>query len=316
MHNISTLLNSLSLSPLLCKFDNIIKTPPLFTMDTFIQVIDKLIQQADFFTWEKSSHHVYGDGHDIQFGNELSGEWKSWVKRIEHVLKKTVKPDSAPYIHFNTADSIVIPGNFEDKFNTAKSGYIGALTTLKDLIETGDPFDELLSNEFESTEQPKETKTFENMNLSNKKVFIVHGHDHALKIELEVFLSHIGLKPIVLHREADSGKTIIEKFEANSDVVYAFILLTPDEIGYTVDQEKLADADRKKEHRARPNVIFEFGYFVAKLGRGRVCALHKGNVSIPSDLSGFIYKKVDSSIEEIGFSLIKELKAAGLSPEL
>lgn len=55
---------------------------------------------------------------------------------------------------------------------------------------------------------------------------------------------------------------------------------------------------------------------MARLGRSRVCALHKGDVAIPSDLSGFIYKKVDSSVEDIGFSLIKELKSAGLNPEI
>jgi predicted nucleotide-binding protein len=93
-------------------------------------------------------------------------------------------------------------------------------------------------------------------------------------------------------------------------------LLTPDEIAYTIDQEKIPDSDRKKEYRARPNVIFEFGYFVSKLGRNRVCALHKGNVAIPSDLSGFIYKKVDTNVEEIGFALIKELKTAGLKIEI
>jgi predicted nucleotide-binding protein len=53
-------------------------------------------------------------------------------------------------------------------------------------------------------------------------------------------------------------KTIIEKFEKHADVGYAFILLTPDEVSYLVAEEKIADEDRKKELRARPNVIFEF----------------------------------------------------------
>lgn len=89
--------------------------------------------------------------------------------------------------------------------------------------------------------------------------------------------------------------------------------MTPDEITYTVDQHEKDDNERKKEYRARPNVIFEFGYFIGKLGRKHVCALHKGDVTLPSDLSGVIYKKVDKSIEDIGFAIIKELKAAGLT---
>jgi len=68
---------------------------------------------------------------------------------------------------------------------------------------------------------------------------------------------------------------------------------------------------RIKEKRARPNVIFEFGYFVGKLGRNRVCCLYKGDVSLPSDLGGLIYKKILSSVEAEGFGIIKELKAAG-----
>lgn len=65
-----------------------------------------------------------------------------------------------------------------------------------------------------------------------KKVFVVHGRDEVAKTGLEVFLHEIGLEPIVLHRQADEGLTIIEKFEKHSDVGYAFILLTPDEVAY------------------------------------------------------------------------------------
>jgi predicted nucleotide-binding protein len=144
-----------------------------------------------------------------------------------------------------------------------------------------------------------------------KKIFVVHGHNEIAKTNLEVFLNEIGLEPVVLHRKADEGLTIIEKFEKHSDVGYAFILLTPDEIAYIKSDEDKSDNERKKEFRARPNVIFEFGYFVGKLGRSRVCCLYTGNVSLPSDVNGMIYKKFTSSIEEAGYSIIKDLKAAG-----
>lgn len=144
-----------------------------------------------------------------------------------------------------------------------------------------------------------------------KKVFVVHGRDDVAKTSLEVFLHEIGLEPIVLHRQADEGMTIIEKFEKHSDVDYAFILLTPDEIAYLSEEESKPDNDRQKELRARPNVIFEFGYFVGKLGRSRVCCLYTGNVSLPSDVSGMIYKKYENSIEEAAYSIIKDLKASG-----
>ena len=147
----------------------------------------------------------------------------------------------------------------------------------------------------------------------SKKVFVVHGHDEVAKTSLEVFLREIGLEPIVLHRQADQGLTIIEKFEKHSDVGYAFILLTPDEVSYLKSDENRTDHERRKEFRARPNVIFEFGYFVGKLGRSKVCCLYTGDVSLPSDVNGMIYKKYSSSLEEIAYSIIKDLKASGFT---
>ena len=157
------------------------------------------------------------------------------------------------------------------------------------------------TTEDESSRSPTKTK----------KVFVVHGHDEIAKTNLEVFLHEIGLEPVVLHRQADEGLTIIEKFEKHSDVGYAFILLTPDEIAYIKDDESKNDNERKKEYRARPNVIFEFGYFAGKLGRSRVCCLYTGDVSLPSDVNGIIYKKFVNSIEEVAYSIIKDLKASG-----
>jgi predicted nucleotide-binding protein len=147
--------------------------------------------------------------------------------------------------------------------------------------------------------------------VRTNKVFIVHGHDELSKTSLEVLLREFGLEPVVLHRQADEGLTVIEKFEKHSDVGYAFIVLTPDEIAYLKADDVKDDAQRKKEKRARPNVIFEFGYFVGKLGRSRVCCLHTGDVSLPSDVNGMIYKKYVASVEEVALSIIKDLNASG-----
>lgn len=149
------------------------------------------------------------------------------------------------------------------------------------------------------------------MLAGTKRVFVVHGRDEVAKTNLEIFLHEIGLEPIVLHRQADEGMTIIEKFEKHSDVGYAFILLTPDEIAYLASDDEKPEDQKIKEFRARPNVIFEFGYFVGKLGRARVCCLYTGNVSLPSDVSGMIYKRYEQNIEEVAYSVIKDLKASG-----
>lgn len=166
-----------------------------------------------------------------------------------------------------------------------------------------------LSSSVQVTEVAKHTPL--EAGARNKKVFVVHGHDEVAKTNLEVFLHEIGLEPIVLHRQADEGLTVIEKFEKHADVGYAFILLTPDEIAYLAKEEALADSERKKERRARPNVIFEFGYFVGRLGRSRVCCIYTGDVALPSDVNGLIYKKFEKSVEEVAYGIMKDLKASG-----
>lgn len=148
---------------------------------------------------------------------------------------------------------------------------------------------------------------------AKQKVFIVHGRDNALKDETCVFLNEIGFEPIVLHRQADGGLTILEKFEKYSDVSYAFILLTPDDYGYAAEQLKRPEGEREGNFRARQNVIFELGFFIGRLKRSNVCCLYK-NVEIPSDISGLIYKEIKNSIQEVGYEIIKELKNAGLKP--
>lgn len=148
--------------------------------------------------------------------------------------------------------------------------------------------------------------------IMDNKVFVVHGHDVELKNDTELFLRSINLEPIVLHRQLDEGLTVIEKFEKHADVTYAIILLTPDDIGFPVSEIKKSEDERAIEYRSRQNVIFEFGFFVGRLSRKNVCCIYKEGVTVPSDLNGLIYKKVNNSVEEIGLFLMQEMKNAGL----
>lgn len=80
--------------------------------------------------------------------------------------------------------------------------------------------------------ESKQQKSASSSGALSNRVFVVHGHDHGAKTELEVFLTSVGLEPVVLHRQPDQGRTLIEKFEHHSDVGFAFILLTPDDVAY------------------------------------------------------------------------------------
>ncbi|ACA19281.1 nucleotide-binding protein-like protein containing TIR -like domain [Methylobacterium sp. 4-46] len=140
---------------------------------------------------------------------------------------------------------------------------------------------------------------------ASNKVFIVHGHDDAALQGLARFIEKLGLEAIVLKEQPDQGRTIIEKFEQSAtDVGYAVVLLTPDDMGG-------AKTTEEQDTRARQNVIFELGYFAGRLGRGRVCLLKKGRIEIPSDLFGVIYTEMDPS-DGWKARLVGELKAAKL----
>jgi len=121
---------------------------------------------------------------------------------------------------------------------------------------------------------------------TENNVFIVHGHDNEVKEALARFIEKIGLEPIILHEQPNYGRTIIEKFERYSEVPFAIVLLTPDDIG-------CAKGSDNYQHRARQNVILELGYFMGKLGRERVCALYSEGVEIPSDYQGVLFIKLD-----------------------
>jgi hypothetical protein len=101
------------------------------------------------------------------------------------------------------------------------------------------------------------------------------------------FLERLGLESVILHEKPNEGQTVIEKIEAHSDVGFAVVLLTPDDVGAAK-----ADAARLQT-RARQNVVLELGYFVGKLKRSRVCALYTSGVQIPSDFSGILYVELD-----------------------
>jgi predicted nucleotide-binding protein len=124
---------------------------------------------------------------------------------------------------------------------------------------------------------------------NSRKVFVVHGHDDEAKVKTARFLEKLGLIPIVLHEQPSSGRTIIEKFETYSDdIAFAVVLLTPDDVGAVASKANALQA------RARQNVVMELGYFMGRLGRSRVCALHKGMVELPSDYQGVLYIELDA----------------------
>ena len=129
------------------------------------------------------------------------------------------------------------------------------------------------------------TQTISKPQVFDRKVFVVHGHDEGAREAIARFLERIGFEAIILHEQANRGRTVIEKVEAHGDVGFAVVLLTPDDEG--------AKKGEAPQPRARQNVVLELGYFIGRLGRERVCALKRGDVELPSDFGGVVYTPFD-----------------------
>jgi predicted nucleotide-binding protein len=192
----------------------------------------------------------------------------------------------------------------------------------------------------------------------SKNIFIVHGRDHEPMKKLKKMLVDFDLNPIILHEQPSGSRTVLEKLEKYSDVGYAFVILTPDDLGVSFKElfEKTArgsyengafeaarkileqskgsierfvefnekfmqdPADASKflqllVPRARQNIILEFGYFMGRLGRQRVCCLYKGDIELPSDMQGIVYIPFEQTINEIEDRIVKELEEAGYKIE-
>lgn len=125
-------------------------------------------------------------------------------------------------------------------------------------------------------------------------LMIVHGHDKNSRLALENFLlqrfPHV--TPVLMIDQVDAAHTLPEKFERMaSEVKGALALLTPDDLAVTLK----TNAD---EMRARQNVIVEIGWFWGRLGRKRCLLLVRGDIEIPSDLSGVeVHRYADSPTE-------------------
>jgi hypothetical protein len=141
---------------------------------------------------------------------------------------------------------------------------------------------------------------------NKRNVFIVHGRDNEAKQEVSRFIESIGLKAIILHEQASGGRTIIEKIEHYSgDADFALVLYTPCDRGRGAHETTIP-----ARNRARQNVVFEHGYLMAKLGRENVCALSKGDIETPNDISGVVYVSFDPA-GAWKSEVVKELRECG-----
>lgn len=234
---------------------------------------------------------------------EAKQNYYDWDDYNSELLKQSFNNEhneyKTDYDRVNSFYGIVIGGGQQrNELQEFKEKLNNKLTNLRQLVAK---IDLMKSDVPEQTISDKVSKV--NSSETNNDIFIVHGHNNEVKINVARTLEKLGLNPIILHEQANAGKTIIEKFEEHSNVGFAIILLTDDDLGKAKKDENL-------NHRARQNVILEMGYFIGKLGRNRVCPLYTNGVELPSDLYGLLYTEIDSA-ENWKIKIAKELKAAG-----
>jgi predicted nucleotide-binding protein len=126
-----------------------------------------------------------------------------------------------------------------------------------------------------------------------KRVFIIHGHDQVNLDKLQTMLYKLNLEPVIMKdNHVFASYTIIEKFEKlGSKCKFAIAICTPDD---NVSNSTISNA----YYQPRPNVIYEIGWFSAKIGRRRVVLLVKNGTSIFSDFQGVVQIGFNDSVRE------------------
>lgn len=241
--------------------------------------------------------------HDAKEGLDVfNREYSKWDDYNKTLLAGLFTNDSVvtEYVWYTSGGVIVHEESDHDVYKRNQNALEKKLLNLESLLEQLEVIP-LAANVSSSASRPSTP-------VSTNRVFVVHGHDKGIREMVVRFLERLALSPIVLHEQPSGGKTVIEKLEQHSDVAFAVVLLTPDDQGCSQGEADL-------QQRARQNVILELGFFIGRLGRERVCALHKGKLELPTDILGVVYVSLDDG-DGWRFSLAKELRQAGFEVDL
>lgn len=201
------------------------------------------------------------------------------------------------------------------QWSQTKLDFTGVITNLKQVGLTKENV-LAFTKEFRKIQEKKPTKTEElkikydkeppTITINSKKIFVVHGKDDKSRLELcNILKDDFKLEPIVLQDKPNNSiETIISKFERlASECAAAIVLFTPDD-------------DSEGNKRARQNVIFELGYFLGKFQdekNRRIIILKKGQIEIPSDISGVLYLEYSKAVKETFYDLKKQFEHWGYS---
>lgn len=259
--------------------------PPLISSPQAIDLVEEYINRGEDLLQLKINDQV-----QLEAAWELLWEWMNNVSNLlrRYSITGFYRPRNVAGLGIPSVRAVSFSERAEEFFHETQA----ALDQLKTIL-----------TELKPLADTKEGS------LASKRVFLVHGHDVEAKLSVARYIEKLGFKLVILDEQPNRTRAIIEKFETYADVGFAVVLLTPDDVG-----SKKGDIENLRP-RARQNVILELGFFLGRLGRDRVCALHKGNLELPSDISGVLWIELDAH-QTWQLALGREMKAAGLDIDL
>src|SRR6266478_4380338 len=142
--------------------------------------------------------------------------------------------------------------------------------------------------------------------MDSRRVFVIHGRDLLARDAVGHVLERLGVEPVFLGEIVTAGQTWIEGLDLVGNTVgAAVVIFKGDDLG------SLRWEPHRQTVRARQNVLFELGFMIGKLGRGRVIVLYEDGVEIPSDYGGASFVRLAGE-SDWKVDLAVKLQSAGL----
>ncbi len=127
---------------------------------------------------------------------------------------------------------------------------------------------------------------------SANRALVFSASNNPLLSQLTSLLKELGIEASVYQRTGGGSDALLAYMDKQSTTPYAFYLIGSDDI---------------------PSAMFEMGYLVGKIGANKVCCIYQKDAAVPKNIPGVQRKEIIVKVEEISFSLVKELKSAGYS---
>jgi len=140
-----------------------------------------------------------------------------------------------------------------------------------------------------------------NPKVRSNQLFLVPGNRPEMNEDVLQTLQKLELEPIILNKNAEEQKKLIEKVNDYPNATFGVVLLSPDN---SVCLKESSDASK---YQASQTAIFQSGFFLGKFGKNNVVAIYwpKKGFEIPDQYEGIRWVEYKQGWY---FKLINELK--------